>query len=217
MSTLERVDQTRRSPWRWLGYLGAAALILILTAVLTGTVAPAALALSSETVWYAIRASGVIAYLFLAASTLWGLLLTTKVVKAWLPGAVALDLHNYLSWIAIGLTALHAVLLLFSDFFAYRVIDLLLPFTGPFEPFWVGLGVIGLYLMIATSLSFSFIKQLGHKSFRQIHYLTYAAFLLALLHSIVAGTDTAAMTGVYLVSGLAVALLTVYRLIAVRA
>lgn len=217
MSTLERVDQTRRSPWRWLGYLGAAALILILTAVLTGTIAPAALALSSETVWYAIRASGVIAYLFLAASTLWGLLLTTKVVKAWLPGAVALDLHNYLSWIAIGLTALHAVLLLFSDFFAYRVIDLLLPFTGPFEPFWVGLGVIGLYLMIATSLSFSFIKQLGHKSFRQIHYLTYAAFLLALLHSIVAGTDTAAMTGVYLVSGLAVALLTVYRLIAVRA
>ncbi len=217
MSTLERVDQTRRSPWRWLGYLGAAALILILTAVLTGTIAPAALALSSETVWYAIRASGVIAYLFLAASTLWGLLLTTKVVKAWLPGAVALDLHNYLSWIAIGLTALHAVLLLFSDFFAYRVIDLLLPFTGPFEPFWVGLGVIGLYLMIATSLSFSFIKRLGHKSFRQIHYLTYAAFLLALLHSIVAGTDTAAMTGVYLVSGLAVALLTVYRLIAVRA
>jgi len=217
MSAIERVDEARRSPWRWLGYLGAAALILILTAVLTGSVAPAALALSNETVWYAIRASGVIAYLFLAASTIWGLLLTTKAAKAWLPAAVALDLHNYLSWVAIGLTALHAVLLLFSDFFTYRVVDLLIPFIGPFEPLWVGLGVIGLYLMVATSLSFSFIRQLGHKSFRQIHYLTYAAFLLALLHSVVAGTDTVAMTGVYLVSGLGVALLTVYRLMAVRA
>lgn len=216
MSTLDQSGRPVPSVWRWAGYLTAAAAILMLAVVLTAIIAPASLALSNETVWYAIRASGIVSYLFLAASTIWGLLLTSKAVKDAVPAAVALDLHNYLSWVAIGVTVLHAVLLLFSDFFAYRLVNLFIPFTGPFEPFWVGLGIIGLYLMAITSASFYAIRRTGMKTFRRIHYLTYAAFLLALVHSVVAGTDTAAMAAAYWLTGLTIALLTLYRIVAHR-
>lgn len=217
MNRIEPSGQWAAPVWRWIGYAAATAAIFSLTAWLTAIVAPAALAVSNETVWYAIRASGIVSYLFLAASTIWGLLLTSKAVKDAVPAAVALDLHNYLSWIAIGITVLHAALLLFSDFFAYNLVNLLIPFTGPFQPFWVGLGIIGLYLMGITSVTFYAIRRTGIMTFRRIHYLTYVAFGLVLLHSIVTGTDTQAMAAIYWLTGLSVAFLTLFRLIATRA
>ena len=202
---------------RWLAYLGAAALALGVTAALTARSAPTLLTLTDETVWYAIRASGVVAYLLLAASTVWGVVLSSKIVKNWVPAAVSLDLHNYLSWLAIGLSILHAVLLLFSSYFDYSLVNLLVPFTGPFEPFWVGLGIVGVYLMVATSATFYVTQRIGYKAFRRIHLLTYGAFVAVLLHSIVAGTDKAAMAPVYIATGLVVLFLTAYRVLSLRA
>lgn len=168
---------------------------------------------SDETIWYLIRASGAVAYLFLAASTLWGIALSSKVVKALVPGALSLAMHNYLSWNAIGLTAVHAILLLFSNFMDYSVANLFIPFTGPYSPFWVGLGIIALYLMVLTTVTFYMRKQIGYRSFHLLHYLTYIAFVLALLHSWVAGTDSLALGMVYLVTAVAVFFLTIYRLL----
>ena len=200
----------------WLVYGLVSLLVLGGTAVLTAGMIPTVLDFSNETVWYAIRASGLVAYLLLTASTVWGIMLTSKVVKEWVPAAVALDLHNYLSWTAIGITVLHTVLLLFSDFFNYSVLNLLVPFTGPYEPLWVGLGIIGLYLMVLTSATFYIIKRIGMRTFRLIHYLTYVGFVLSLLHSLMAGTDESALMGVYVGSGLLVLFLTIYRMLAVR-
>jgi predicted ferric reductase len=168
-------------------------------------------------VWYAIRASGLVAYLLLTASTVWGIMLTSKVVKEWVPAAVALDLHNYLSWTAVGITVLHAVLLLVTSFYDYSVLNLLIPFTGPYDPFWVGLGIISLYLMVLTSITFYMIKRIGMKTFRLIHYLTYVGFVLGLLHSLMSGTDDAVLTPIYMGSRVLVLFLTLYRILAVRA
>jgi predicted ferric reductase len=198
---------------RWLAYLGMATLALAVTAVLTARSAPSLLALNNETVWYAIRASGVVAYLLLAASTVWGVMLSSKIVKHWVPAAVSLDLHTYLSWLAIGLSILHAVLLLFSSYFDYSLINLFVPFTGPFEPFWIGLGIVGVYLMVATSATFYMTQRIGYKAFRRIHLLTYVAFVAVLLHSIVAGTDKAAMAPVYIATALVVVFFTAYRVL----
>ncbi len=169
--------------------------------------------LSNETIWYLVRASGVVAYLFLAASTIWGLLLTSRLLKDAVPAPLSLAMHNYLSWNAIGLTVIHAVLLLFSSHLDYTVLNLLIPFTGPYNPGWVGAGIIGLYLMILTSVTFYMLRRIGQKAFRAIHYLSYAAFTLSLLHGWFAGTDTAALETVYLVTGLGVFFLTAYRVL----
>ena len=202
---------------RWGAYALVIALMMAASAWLAVRMAPGVLTVSNETIWYAIRSSGNVAYLLLAASTVWGIMLSSKIVKHWVPAAVALDLHNYLSWLAIGLAMFHAALLLASSYFDYSLLNLFVPFTGPFKPFWVGLGIIGLYLMILTTATFYLVERIGYRAFRRIHVLTYIAFVGSLLHSIVAGTDTSAMAPVYLATGLVVVFFTAYRLLSLRA
>jgi sulfoxide reductase heme-binding subunit YedZ len=169
--------------------------------------------INNETIWYLVRSSGTVAYLFLAASTIWGLALSSYFLRNLVPGQLSLAMHNYLSWSAIGLTLLHAILLLFTGFMDYTVVNLLVPFTGPFSPFWVGIGIIGMYLIVLTTLTFYIRGRIGYRAFHAIHYLTYCAFALALLHSWFAGIDTPALATMYLSTGLLVFFLTVYRLL----
>lgn len=174
------------------------------------------LELDNESVWYAIRASGAVAYLLLAASTAWGILLSGKLVKRRVPAALALELHTILSWTAIGMSVYHAYLLLFGRFFDYTVVDLLVPFVGPYEPLAVGLGIVGLYLMILTSASFYLIDRIGYRSFRLVHNLTYIAYVLATVHSVLAGSDGLLFNPVYVAVSAGLFLLTLARILARR-
>lgn len=169
--------------------------------------------INNETIWYLVRSSGTVAYLFLAASTIWGLIISSRFLKAVIPGQLILAMHNYLSWTAIGLTVMHAVLLLFTSFMDYSALNLVVPFTGPYRPFWVGIGIIGLYLMILTTLTFYIRNRIGYRTFHIIHYLTYAVFVMSLVHSWFSGTDTPALEIMYLASGLLVFFLTIVRIL----
>ena len=115
---------------------------------------------------------------------------------------------------AIGFTLFHALILLFDNYYTYTVAHLFIPFTGPYSPFWVGLGIIGFYLMLLTSITFYFRKQLGQKNWRRLHYLTFAAYGLATVHGAMAGTDSGSLGIVFLTSGGIVIFLTLYRILA---
>ncbi|MBK8902531.1 MAG: ferric reductase-like transmembrane domain-containing protein [Anaerolineaceae bacterium] len=180
-----------------------------------GTAVAQALALSEKTPWYFTRSAGTVAYLLLAGSTIWGLLLSTKLIKEAVPAALSLAMHNILSWLAVVLTGLHALALLWDSYYSYSLADLTVPFIGPYRPEWVGLGILGFYLMFLTSLSFSLRKQLGQKRWRQLHYATFAVYLLATVHGVMAGTDSSntGMQVLYWGSGLLVLFLTNFRLL----
>ena len=174
---------------------------------------PTALWASEKVAWYLTRSSGTIAYIFLSASTVWGLLLSAKVIKEVVPAPVALAMHDILAWIAVALASFHALVLLFDRYYTYTVGNLLIPFTGPYEPLIVGIGTIAFYLMLLLSASFYARKWLGAKRWRQFHYLTFAAYLMVTLHGWLVGTDSATFTWLYGGSSLLVIFLTVYRLI----
>jgi predicted ferric reductase len=169
-------------------------------------------------VWHLIRSTGTVAYVLLSGSTIWGLLASSRIAREQLPAALAVAIHNSLSWLAIVLAASHAILLLFDDYVRYRLADLLLPFSGPYRPLAVGLGIISLYLAAVVAASFLLRKRLGQKWWRRLHYLTFAAYLLATAHGLTAGTDAArsGMEVLYAGSGLTVLFLTNYRLLTGR-
>ena len=180
-----------------------------------GVSTAAALGLDAKTAWYFTRSAGTVAYLLLAGSTIWGLLLSTKIIKEAVPAALALAMHNILSWLALLLTGLHALALLWDGYYSYTLADLTIPFVGPYRPGWVGLGIISFYLMFITSISFNFRKRLGQKRWRQLHYATFAVYLLATIHGAMAGTDSgnSGMQLLYWGSGLIVFFLINYRLL----
>lgn len=175
---------------------------------------PLAWLATEQAAWFLTRASGAVAYLLLSFSTMWGLMLSTRLIKNNVPPAITLATHNYTSWAAIGFTIFHAVVLLFDSYYTYSWVHLLVPFTGPYSPFWVGLGILGLYLMVLTSVSFYFRKQMGQKNWRKLHYLTFVAYIFATSHGFMAGTDAASMGVMFLVSGAIVVFLTAYRILA---
>lgn len=186
----------------WVDWL-MIAIILIVSGVsfistLNSGVFSSSLVDNQQWSWYLVRSAGMMAYGLLAASMLWGLFLSSHLLKDWSPGPLTLLLHATTSWLAVVLSAAHALLLLFDNYYTYTLSDLVVPFTGPYRPFAVGLGVIAFWLVLAITLSFSLRKLIGHRNWLWLHYTSYGSFALITAHVLLAGTD-ATQTGVRII------------------
>lgn len=141
-------------------------------------------------IWHLVRSSGVVSYVLLLASTVWGLFISSQFVKDWSPGVVSMTLHSTISWLALLLGLGHGLMLMFDDYFSYTLLAVLVPFTGPYRPEFVGLGTLAFWMILLVSMSFSIKKRIGHQSWKQIHMLSYVAFGLVSIHGLGAGTDS---------------------------
>jgi methionine sulfoxide reductase heme-binding subunit len=166
--------------------------------------------------WYFSRASGIVSYLMLTISVVWGLILSTKISKEYTPAPAVLALHNAVGWIAVGIGAMHGFSLMLDTYFTYDLFDILIPFKGPYKPVWVGLGTLSLYIMLLASASFAWKDWLGQRVWRILHYCTFGMYGLVTLHGLMAGTDswTTGTNLMYVGSMLIVLFLTNYRVIA---
>ncbi len=168
--------------------------------------------------WYMARVGGIIAYLMIWLSTVWGLALSTKVVKEYIPAPIAYGLHEFMSLSAIFFTVIHSLVLLGDQYIKFNIFHLAIPFIAPYQPFWTGLGTIEFYLMAAITGSFYVKKWISQKLWRKLHYLTFLVFILALVHGIMSGTDTQYLSTqlMYAGTGLSVLFLTFYRILTVK-
>ncbi len=109
---------------------------------------------------------------------------------------------------------LHAGSLLFDGFLRFTPGDILVPLTSPYRPFWTGLGIIAAWSTAIVTGSFWARKRLRQKTWRRLHYLSFAAWLLSLVHGFTAGTDSqlTPVFWMYVVSAAAVTGLLTYRI-----
>ena len=100
----------------------------------------------------------------------------------------------------------------------FSLLDLLIPFRAPYRPLWTGLGSLALYLSVALIASFYLRAVVSRRVWRAFHYVTYLAFLLALVHGLMAGTDTAqpAVYWRYVATGATLLFATIYRVLTAR-
>ncbi len=167
-----------------------------------------------QALWYVTRAAGIIAYLLLWLSTVWGLAVTSKIFDPLLARAFTYDMHQFISLLGIVFTAVHVVVLVADRYLPFSIAQVLIPFIAPYRPVWVGFGIIGLYLTLLVTVTFYIRQYIGQKSFRVIHYASFAGYLAVTLHGLMAGTDSAlgVMQFVYAATALVVVFLTVYWL-----
>lgn len=125
---------------------------------------------------------------------------------------VAYGLHEFLSILAIVFAIVHAAVLLGDDYIGFTVFHLAIPFISPYEPMWTGLGILALYLSMALTGSFYIRNIIGHRTWRSVHYFTFVAYLLILVHAIMAGSDSNLIITIllYWSTGFSVLFLTVY-------
>jgi predicted ferric reductase len=145
------------------------------------------------------------------------LLMTNKLARMWPGGPTSFDLHQYSSLLGLAFALFHALILMGDAYIAYTLAQILTPFASvDYKPLWVGLGQIGFYVMAIVGLSFYARRIITQKGWRLIHFLSFALFVLALVHGLQSGTDAATpwAQAVYWVSGVSVMFLTIYRILA---
>ena len=142
----------------------------------------------SPGVWYFARSAGIVAYLLLSGSVLLGVLMAGRASFTWPKFAVE-EVHRFLAILTGVFVVLHGGSLLLDRVVPISLGQELVPFTSPYRPFAVGLGVTAAELMAAVGLTNLFRKQLPHTVWRKAHYLTLAVWALASLHGVLAGTD----------------------------
>jgi predicted ferric reductase len=170
---------------------------------------------SVQTMWYITRASGLVAYVLIWFSMVWGLGVSSKIFDTLLHGTFTYDFHQYISLLAIGFTLLHMGVLLFDGYMPYSVWQILIPFISPYRPLWIGIGVIGFYLMLLVTVTFYLHTRIGMKAFRTIHVFSLVSYFAITLHSFMSGSDSSlpSVMVLYVVTFLITMFLIVYWLI----
>ena len=80
--------------------------------------------------WYVAHASGIVAWILLVASLVWGVLLATRVLRPHDRPAWLLDLHRALGGLAVVATGLHLLALVADSYITFGVMDLMVPFAS---------------------------------------------------------------------------------------
>lgn len=139
--------------------------------------------------WYLTRASGIVAWLMLTCSVIWGILLSTKAFPGSRNPAWLLALHRWLGGLTVSFLAIHLASLVADDYVSFGLADLAVPYASDWKPGAVALGVLGAWLLVAVELTSLAMRRLPRKFWRVVHLSSYVAFWLASMHAAFAGTD----------------------------
>ena len=170
-------------------------------------------------VWLFERLFAWLAYIALAGSVVYGLLLSTKLLDAIAHRPISFSLHQDLAAFGLGLAGIHGMLLGLDHTVPFSIAQILVPGMAPHAPLAVAFGQVALYLVAAVTASFYLRKRIGQRAWRTFHYVTFLAFAGATIHGIAAGSDSNApwAEGVYLASAAIVLFLLTYRIAMSRA
>ena len=139
--------------------------------------------------WYVARAAGIVAWLLLTASVLWGIVLSTKAFPEHRRPAWLLDLHRWLGGLTLSFVAIHVLALVADSYTTFTLADITIPFASAWKPAAVALGVVAAWSLVAVELTSLAMKHLPRRIWRGIHMVSYLTFWLTSLHAALAGTD----------------------------
>jgi predicted ferric reductase len=166
-------------------------------------------------IWQFIRAAGLLSYAMLSLSVFMGIALKTRFLDGVMKRPWVYEAHQSLTIAALGVMAVHLVLVMVDVFVGIGPVGVLVPFASSWRPVPTALGTLAFYLAAALVASSYLQKHIGYKMWRTFHYAGFGAWWLALIHGLTAGSDTG-IPGVqllYWVTAGSVIFITVYRVL----
>ncbi|HEY1571076.1 MAG TPA: ferric reductase-like transmembrane domain-containing protein [Pseudonocardiaceae bacterium] len=142
--------------------------------------------------WYASRATGLIALLLFTASVTLGALGGGRFVGARWPRFALAALHRNVSLLAVVFLAVHITTAVVDPYAGIGWLDSIVPFRSAYHPFWLGLGAVATDLTIAVVVTSLLRPRVNVRVWRWIHWASYACWPLAVAHGI--GTTPADIT-----------------------
>jgi methionine sulfoxide reductase heme-binding subunit len=139
--------------------------------------------------WITSRAAGTAALVLSSAAVGAGLLISGRGGPRKGLGGDAKALHEALSMATLVAIAVHGVSLLGDHFLHPTVLDISIPFTGGYRPFWTGIGITAGWALAALGLSYYARGWVGQSRWRALHRFTALFWVLGIAHSLGSGTD----------------------------
>jgi methionine sulfoxide reductase heme-binding subunit len=158
---------------------------------ITAYVAISAMIRDTQAIWIQTRAFGLLAYAFLFAAVVLGEL---RVITKGMGEFTAFRYHKGVSVAAVFLVLAHFIAA-FADNYKWGPKLQAFQYLGfSFGDQWLAflsLGTLAFYAMILVGASSSgkMMGRLGCRLWKLIHYFSYAAFMMAYVHSVNLGTD----------------------------
>jgi methionine sulfoxide reductase heme-binding subunit len=144
---------------------------------------------SSTALWYASRATGVVSLVLLSAVMILGLLVNRQARVPGLPRFAGLGLHRNLSLLAVAFVVVHVFTAVADSYVSISLAAVVIPFVSSYKPLWLGLGAVSLDLMAAVIVTSLLRRHIGRRAWRAVHWLAYASWPVAVLHSIGSSSD----------------------------
>jgi predicted ferric reductase len=152
--------------------------------------------------WYASRATGLLALLLLTATVVLGALTGGRASSARWPRFTVAALHRNLSLLTLAFVAVHVVTAVVDGYVGIGWLDVVLPFVSSYQPFWLGLGAAAFDLLAALLVTSLLRTRISPAVWRTVHWAAYACWPVAVLHGFGIGAgDTRSGWGVAVVVG----------------
>jgi DMSO/TMAO reductase YedYZ heme-binding membrane subunit len=152
---------------------------------------PLAATVGPSTYWYLTRSTGMVSLILLTASVVLGILSAERFATIRWPRFLVDGAHRTVSLLAVAFLVVHILTSVLDSFAPISLLDAVIPFTGSYRPFWLGLGAIAFDLLLALTITSLVRQSLGHRRWRAVHWLAYACWPVALLHGLGTGSDVA--------------------------
>ena len=144
--------------------------------------------------WFTARSAGLVAWSLCTTSILWGLALSTRLVRRRGAPAWLLDLHRFLGLLSVVFTGVHMGALFVHSKWEFKEQpwgpkQLFLVGQSVYKPGWISWGIVAFYLLMAVQITSWLMKRIRRKLWHTIHLSSFALFIAASLHGLFAGTD----------------------------
>jgi predicted ferric reductase len=145
--------------------------------------------ISSTALWYASRATGVVALVLLTVVVVLGILVNRRGRLPGLPRFATTSLHRSMSLLAVAFVAVHVITAIADPYVTIGIVAAVVPFTSAYKALWIGLGAVSLDMIIALIVTSLARARIGRRTWRAVHWLAYASWPVALAHGLGSGTD----------------------------
>jgi len=155
--------------------------------------------------WFLNRGTGIVLMVLMTLSVVLGILSARSRAGRGIPGFVRAVVHRNVALLAVAMLAVHVVSAVVDSYVDIRWWDAVVPWGGLYQPLWLGLGALAFDLLIAITVTSLLRTRLPHAAWRVVHWASYLAWVIAVIHGLGIGTDADATWSVMITAGCAAA------------
>jgi methionine sulfoxide reductase heme-binding subunit len=148
------------------------------------------IAFTSPYLWYTTRATGLVALVLFTIVVCLGTFVSNRVGGGTAIGRFELnELHRSVSMVAMAFLVLHILTTVVDSYVPTGWLSTIIPMTSSYKRLDVAIGAVAFDLILAVWASSLMKARIANGSWRFIHWFSWLAFVAAVVHGFLIGTD----------------------------